>query len=1663
MRTQTFNNATNVCAYNQSSDNSASACAAVTPPQYGYNWRPVAIGGGGQVTGLDLHPNGITRIARMANYGTYLWNGNRWQQLVTAQSLPAVDRTLTSDGANAATVVDIKAARSDAQRLYMVFNQRVYRSDNQGTRWSRTAAIPTPTLYPTVNADRNTYDRDRIAIDPRDPNVVYVGTSYAGLWRTLDGGGSWQQVGGVPQAGFDSGARQAMAVVMDRTSAATGGRTSVIYASSTTNGIYRSTDAGTSWTRIAGSGSAPYYLSSADVASDGTLYLVDRTDSGKLWRYRGGAWTRIVPDTQGFQYASVTVDPANANRLLIWDTARALRSTNGGSSWTEFGVGTTRTITGDVPWQQFTFNVANSGQEFRFDPVIADRVWLAESQGVWRTQVSNTLGSLATLNWQAESRGMEQSSVLSLSAPRGGTLLSGVSGQGLFTHNSLDNFPTTYRPNATPEFNSGWRLDWSESNPQFIVANTSSPGVAGGNGYARYAGYSQDGGQTWTSFGNVPTPPGFSSGDPGRFWGGDIAVAANNTSNIVWAGWYGSNSGDGNEPPDPVYSTNRGASWNRVTLPGYNPANETPGFYGRYAQYSLRQIVAADRVLPSTFYIVTRNRITANGITLGPSAGVWRSTDGGATWTQRFSGDIGDYADQRARFSAVPGQAGHLFWASGSLGASARPALRRSTDGGATWSNVPNVTAVAAFGFGAAQPGASYPAIYIAGRVGDLYGIWRSSDNAASWTQLGDYPTGILDSVNSIDADKSIYGRVYVGFRGAGAVVGEIDTPQISCASQPTITSNLSCPAGTFGVFQRVQTFNSSPAVCAYNSATDNAANTCVTSSTAAPVVNCAAQPTLNTNLACPSGFAGSFTRTQTFNSANNVCAYNAPTDNASSACTTPAGTPPAPSCLVQPTINTTLACPSGFNGNYTRTQTFNIAANVCAYNPASDNSASACTTAPPPVTTLSPPPACAVQPTITSTVACSNGFAGSFTRTQSFNPNGRFCRYNPAIDNSAVACAAPQRPSTWRERILNLNPDGTPVLDGSGNVTVNEAEYRFVAANYNREDIVDYRLGPKEADYYPGRQTLPRLFSPDPTERGLWSFGTEPRVNPGEPEKCVPSYLLPGNEVEETQRAFSGAGWQNAGQTAFVPDAIAAGTADGYGIANTRGFDGNLFRTGGLCMRLVASSDADWWNRNNISNRANPETVRLLQRNPNVPLGPVAIARGRANATQVGFAAFRDGTIIPTVVGNSVASADETGVQLPAGMVPTAMAVTDYNEFLLVTAWDTTSTPVSGKLFFIALRGPQIAGAASRQWWGLPNAFGRTQMKLLGSIQLPFAAPSSLDVANHVVLGNPRGINPNEDPAVGDFSRQSVRDAYFNAPAVYALNLDEWRQNAQAGYAMVASRAENRVAFIDMRPLYDFYRSMYFTTQGNYNATQNESVTDPTRWPYSFANMPSTALPVLATLLTVNQPTAVRGGIQTKTINGIPRFEQNGLSNDRAYARNRAYIASMDGTVRIMDVSRLAFPTASGVARTVPSTPLGSFPVGRNPTAFLHGGALSTRPDDIYVVSRADRSITYAFPDGSIQGVLRDDRLIDPVGGSVSANQAGFGGSGPGRAVSTPVITVMDFDGKAYVDFGVDGVGNGAEQYPYIDAQGSPTLFIFGSRTPVAGKPFMFTQEEII
>ena len=192
----------------------------------------------------------------------------------------------------------------------------------------------------------------RIVIHPSDPDVVYASVMGSmwhdapekqaprGLWKTTDGGATWRKV-------LAAGARAGVVdVALDPS------RPDTVYAAAwhrerrdwryinagPDGGIYRSTDAGGTWTKLAaGLPATPVGRIGLSVcrSAPSTVYAVVEGEDGGVFRTTdgGASWTRRNDmSAASMYYGQVRCDPADPERVYVLQTQMAI-STDGGATF----------------------------------------------------------------------------------------------------------------------------------------------------------------------------------------------------------------------------------------------------------------------------------------------------------------------------------------------------------------------------------------------------------------------------------------------------------------------------------------------------------------------------------------------------------------------------------------------------------------------------------------------------------------------------------------------------------------------------------------------------------------------------------------------------------------------------------------------------------------------------------------------------------------------------------------------------------------------------------------------------------------------------------------------------------------------------------------------------------------------------------------------------------------------------------------------------------------------------------------------------------------------------------------------------------------------------------------------------------------------------------
>ncbi len=724
------------------------------------SWHPLKLGAGGQVLGLDIAADG-TKVCRTDVGGGYVWTGSVWTPLITQASMGAYFGFNDSAGSsyNDGGLYSIAIAPSVTSRFYMLYQGRMFRSDNSGVTWTFCSGW-TPVAGGQANLIGGT--DPLIAVDPQNADVVYVATTNNGLFVTTNGGTNWTSLSPATIATATAD-RRAYCICFDPTSAFSGGRTQGIYVSCDGTGVYHSSNAGSSWTLTTGTPTTHIQMA---VSSTGVVWLTANDGGAQLLhKYASTTWSNPNLGSHGGEAFTIAL-----NGLTIWIgiyDGHIITSTDGGTNWTVTTTESTRTAT-DIPWLGWTKEVYMTNGAMKWDATTS-RLYFAEGIGVWYS----TNPGPAT-DWTSQSNGIEELVGNMILAPPGGKPIACTWDRPLFRSADQDVYPSTHGPNRDNSIVIGFHCDYAPEDPTFLVALVNYFAV-------EESGTSSDGGITWTNF----------AGDPGLMAGGWIggSIAAGSKTNYVWM----PNNTTG---PRPYYTIDSGATWNVISISGVPTTGET-GWGSNWRNN--RHILCADRVSANTFYAYNNGTANSDGAGTnadGAIAGVYRSTDGGVNWTQRRAGrfngsNVGNsdnlgygFDFYNAKLRAVPGNAGHLFYTAGQVGGSVIGVFTRSTDGGANWTSIPGVLMVYAFGFGKAQSG-GYPAVYIAGWVGGVaaanWGIYRSDDGDQAtphWTLISDYPqswrttggatTGNMDFIKWIEGDPDVFGRFYVAFEGTG-------------------------------------------------------------------------------------------------------------------------------------------------------------------------------------------------------------------------------------------------------------------------------------------------------------------------------------------------------------------------------------------------------------------------------------------------------------------------------------------------------------------------------------------------------------------------------------------------------------------------------------------------------------------------------------------------------------------------------------------------------------------------------------------------------------------------------------------------------------------------------------------------------------------------------
>lgn len=679
-----------------------------------YNWKSVAIGGGGFVSGIITSKTQSGLIyARTDVGGAYRWDGanSRW--------IPLLD-WVSDDEVGYLGVESLAIDPSNPSRLYMLvgisyFNNgktAILRSTDYGNTFSITDVT---SQFKAHGNGMGRQNGEKLIVDPNNANILYCGTRWNGIFKSTNGGVNWSRLSGLDVTTTPN--ENGVSFVVADGSSVSGGATQRIFAgiSRTGSNFYRSDNGGQTFTAVSG-GPTSLMPQRAVLASDGNLYITyangagpsghwslpEPSDTGQIWKYNvaSGSWTNVTPSGVTYAFGGISVDPGNPSRLIAstintWASQggswgdRFYLTTNGGASWTDVVSRGFSMDPNGITW--ISGKAIHWTGSIEFDPFNTQKVFVTSGNGLFVNENINATAGV----WKFLVAGLEETVPLGLVSIPNGPLVSVIGDYDGFAHSN----PSQYAPIHSPSM------------------GTTTGLALGGSKLLRVGNsmyYSTNQGTSWT-----PCTINGTKGQVAVSSDGNVFLHCPESSSTTYR------------------STNNGSSWSTVS--GLSISDARP---------------VADPANANKFYAYN----PSNGAMLV-------STNSGSSFSS--SGTTASGGSKVIR--PAPGREGHLWVALNDGG------LSRSTNSGQSFSTISGVTYCAAVGFGKEASGSSYPAIYIWGTVNGVRGVYRSTNEGASWVRVNDnaHEYGGPGNGQFIVGDMNVYGRVYMSTAGRGIVYGE--------------------------------------------------------------------------------------------------------------------------------------------------------------------------------------------------------------------------------------------------------------------------------------------------------------------------------------------------------------------------------------------------------------------------------------------------------------------------------------------------------------------------------------------------------------------------------------------------------------------------------------------------------------------------------------------------------------------------------------------------------------------------------------------------------------------------------------------------------------------------------------------------------------------------
>ncbi len=710
-----------------------------------YNWSLVRIGGGGYITGMKIHPldNNI-QYFRTDVGGAYRWDDSK-KEMVQILNFPFEKKDHYG-------VAGIALHPTNQSIIYLAVDRantnktsKILYSINKGDNWTE-IAVP-PGVKFGANGGRvggtgiNDTDREGspIEINPNNPNELWVGTREKGLWvmdLSKEINQRWRKITSIPDNDQEGSIRSIKFNPNNNNQIIVG------YA---TKGIYRSTNGGQSFELINNGYSDLKLIADISFSKNGDqlyvaarnkgVYKLSNPQTNRTWKklnlpfsniFRGYQTVTASPHSNNVVMASVAASSGN-------NLARLQISFDGGNTWT---TKSQTNITNIFTWKDVSRSAGTHTSQIVFDPKDSNKLYYTSWFGLWHTDNWKQ----STVHWKNNrARGHEEMVPSGLYAfpknTKNNTL--GINSADYVAiisknPNSYNNKDVKPLMDDNSKAIKGVDITACEKYPNnFILSSTDKWQSTGGAPNYGALLYTSNGGDSYnriTAF--------------NRNWGRSlVAIASNDPSNFIVV--------HGNQIH---FTKDKGKSFQKANIPNLGNVVENNVF-------TSHRPLTQDYVSKNTFYLYDRT----NG-------SIYSSTDGGSNWSKKSQTlPAHNINYSKASLKAVPNVAGHLWFNHPING------LYWSENFGTNWTKINNVKKAKSIAIGKERNEGDYPTLYMIGTLNSNpeEAVYRSTDRGKSWVKINNFDSlFLLSNPRYMAADRTIFGKVYIGIEGLGVWQG---------------------------------------------------------------------------------------------------------------------------------------------------------------------------------------------------------------------------------------------------------------------------------------------------------------------------------------------------------------------------------------------------------------------------------------------------------------------------------------------------------------------------------------------------------------------------------------------------------------------------------------------------------------------------------------------------------------------------------------------------------------------------------------------------------------------------------------------------------------------------------------------------------------------------